>query len=102
MSVRSILDWKRMQAHDLEHRRCIIRTKNGSVIDTFTSGLRKTAPRVDPDQYELHIDAREAMIDRTVIMFINTRTGERKLNPDIRDLIIHELPVTKSVTVERK
>lgn len=74
----------------LEGKRAIIRMKNDSVLDTKLWRLKQLSDRIDPDQYMLQIDASDSQLNQFITLFINTRSGERRLNPTIKSIEILE------------
>ncbi|WP_454893861.1 hypothetical protein [Alloscardovia omnicolens] len=85
------LNWRDIDdIFQLEGKRAIIRMKNDSVLDTKLWKLKRLADRIDPDQYMLQIDASDSQLNQFIALFINTRSGERRLNPTIKSIEILE------------
>ncbi|TCD53755.1 hypothetical protein EJ419_07250 [Alloscardovia theropitheci] len=86
------VNWQKAPAHELEHRRIIALMGNGTVIDSKTQALKHVNKIIDENQYVLHLDTRDPILDSFVLMFVNTRTGERRLNSSIRSLTVFDSP----------
>ncbi len=98
-----IIDWRKVASpHKLVRKRVIIRLGNGTVIDSMTAPAQPTSKAVDPDQYELHLATRDPHLDKFVIMFINTRNGQKRLNPAIRSLTFLDKPIPITTTARTK
>ena len=88
-NVYPAIDWKSVEdIHQLESKRVIVTMKNGSVLDTKTWKLKRLADRIDPDQYMLQIDASDSQLNQFILLFLNTRSNERRMNPTIKSLTI--------------
>lgn len=96
------IDWRKVSSpHKLDRKRVIIRLVNGTVIDSMTAPAQHTSKAVDPDQYELHLATRDPHLDKFVIMFINTRNGQKRLNPAIRSLTFLDKPITTTARTKQ-
>ena len=90
-NIYQTLNWRDIDdIFQLEGKRAIIRMKNDSVLDTKLWRLKQLSDRIDPDQYMLQIDASDSQLNQFIALFINTRSGERRLNPTIKSIEILE------------
>lgn len=88
-NIYQTLNWRDIEdIFQLEGKRAIIRMKNDSVLDTKLWRLKQLSDRIDPDQYMLQIDASDSQLNQFIALFINTRSGERRLNPTIKSIEI--------------